>query len=386
MSEVESLFLVLALLYSVECLGWIRRGAVVFRTFLGTSWRTVHPSPYLGSQRGGLFFAHPLPPLGGVVVSAQLPCSISPDGLLAFVAPAVNPGGRPPQRGSFLRWEQIESLATEGRKLKVNDAEWFRFASAHTASRVEAALQRIRRLPRELRAAAIREFLAGTLDAEAVRTQWSAAQPDVRRLRKWANSLFVFMFLLAPALHWQFGLKRCWPVLVLGWLAHTVTIAILFLRSHRRLFPAASDERFTHFLTCLLAAPTAARAHDLLARPLLEGFHPLAVAQVLTSPDEFRALARHTLRELRTPALPACPANGADAEATERFSRTTTRELAEAALRQAGLDPDALLAPPTPLDATCHSYCPRCEAQFMPMDGVCHDCGGLPLRTLRKPV
>lgn len=384
MSEVESLFLVLALLYCVECLGWTRRGAVVFRTFLGGRWRTVHPSLHLGSQWGGLFFAHPLPPLGGLALSAQLPCSLSPDGLLAFVATAANPGGRPPQRGSFLRWEQVESLAADGKALKVNDAVWFKFSSAHAASQVAAALNRIRQLPHEQRSAAIREFFAAGLDADAARAQWLAVQPNARQLRQWANSLFVFMFLVAPVLNWQFGLKACWPVLGLGWLAHTITIAVLFFRAHRRLYPNAGDERFTHFLTSLLAAPTAARAHDLLTRPLLEPFHPLAVAQVLLDAAGFRAVAQRTLRELRHPALPVCPAGNAGAEAVERFSREIMRELSETMIRRAGLEPAALLAPPVALDATCQSYCPHCEGQFTAMTGVCADCGGLQLEPLAK--
>lgn len=384
MSEVESLFLVLALLYGVECLGWVRRGAVVFRTFWGTRWRAVHPSPYLGGQRGGMFFAHPLPPLGGIVLSAQLPCSLSADGLLAFVASGVNPGGRPPQRGSFLRWEQIESLAAEGKWLKVNGAAWFKFGSAHAAHWLAAELKRIQQLPHAQRGPAIRELLAGTLDHEAVRTGWLAAQPEVCRLRRWANSLFGLMFVVVPALHWQLGLKACWPVVVVGWLAHTITIAVLFRRAHARLCPAAEEERFTHFFTSLLAAPTAARAHDLLTRPLLERFHPLAVARVLAEAGEFRAFARHMIRELRHPALPVCPVKGEGAEGAERFMRETMRELVEAGVRQAGLDPDALLVPPTPLDDACHSYCPRCEGQFMALTGACADCGGIPLQPLGK--
>ncbi len=384
MSEVESLLLVLALLYGIECLGWVRRGAVVFRTCWGTAWRAVHPSLYLGGQRGGVVFAYPLPPLGGIVLSSQLPCSLSADGLLAFVATGVNPGGRPPQRGSFLKWEQIETLIAEGKALKINGQVWFKFGSAHAAAWLATALKRIKQLPREQRGAAIRELLGTTLDPEAARAEWRAAQPEICRLRRWANSLVVFMFVVVPLLHRYVGLKTCWPVVVAGWLGHTVTIAILFQRAHARRYPVAGEERFTHFLTSLLAAPTAARAHDLLSRPLLERFHPLAVAQALGDGAVFREVARHMIRELRQPALPLCPTGSAEAEVTERFTRETMRELVEAMVRRAGLDPDTLLVPPVPLDATCRSYCPRCEGQFMAETGNCEDCGGIPLLPLGK--
>lgn len=383
MSEAESLLLVLALLYLLECVGWIRRGAVVFRTRGGPRWSAVHPGLQWGNQRGGLILAHPLPPLGGLVLSAPFPFSLSPTAVLAFVAPAANPGGRPPQRGSWLRWEQITAVAAAGRELKINGAVWCKFASAHTAHHCAAQLQTLARLPVEQRAAAIRTTLAAPLDLASARAQWDAAQPALRKLRGLGNSLFVFVFLVAPGLFWLFGIARCWPVLVVGWLGHTVTIATVFFRAHRRLYPVADEERFTHFLTSLLAAPTAIRAHDLLARPLLERFHPLVVAQLLATPAAFQEVARDTLRELRFPAR--CGNElGAEAAAIEKNSRELLHELIVAALRRAGLEPDSLLVPPVALDASCRAYCPRCEAQFTTASGTCADCGGLPLLPLPK--
>src|SRR5260370_39990637 len=122
---------------------------------------------------------------------------------------------------------------------------------------------------------------------------------------------------------WQFGFGHRGWVVVAGLLAQTITAALLFRRAHRALFPDASAERFTPFVTMLLAPPTAIRAHDLLSRHLLGAFHPLAVAQGLCSPARFEELARRTLLDLRCPMLPLCPAGTpAAARAAQWFRRS----------------------------------------------------------------
>ena len=71
-------------------------------------------------------------------------------------------------------------------------------------------------------------------------------------------------------------------------------------------------------VTMLLAPPAAIRAPDLLARHLLQNFHPLAVAQVLCSPGGFKSVARQALLDLRYPLLPVCPTNEPEPMTTEQ--------------------------------------------------------------------
>ena len=176
--------------------------------------------------------------------------------------------------------------------------------------------------------------------------------------------LFGYLFVLAPIAIWYFGLKLCWPGLLAGLLALTISIAILFRRAHRALYPQAGDERFTHFLTILLSPPTAIRARDVLSRPLLESFHPLAIARMFCSANIFREFARRVLLDIRHPCLPLCPAAETGPLATELFARTALQQVMEDFLKQNGINPDELAKAPKPADETCRSYCPRCEAQF----------------------
>jgi hypothetical protein len=181
-----------------------------------------------------------------------------------------------------------------------------------------------------------------------------------------------------------------WFGLLAGLLLLTTTTAILFRRAHKELYPLAEDERFTHFLTILLSPATTIRAYDVLSRPLLEKFHPLAIAKVFCSETDFREFGRRILRELRHPALPVCARPEAAAQAAERYWRTSLQQRIEEFLRKSGADPEELLRPPAPADESSRSFCPRCLSQFTTTEGSCADCGGLalvpfPIKSQAKP-
>src|SRR3989442_7532613 len=95
MSDLQLLFLVLALLYGWECACWINRGSVAFRSWCGRRWQAAHPGALLGNQRGGFLFSHPLTPFGTVFTGTQFPVSPSPVALLAFGQPRAKLAGRP---------------------------------------------------------------------------------------------------------------------------------------------------------------------------------------------------------------------------------------------------------------------------------------------------
>src|ERR1043166_864801 len=104
MTDLELLFLVLAVIYLWECACWVNRGSVAFLTWFGRRWRLVHPAGLAGNQKAGFVFPDPLPPLGSLVVANQFPFSLSAEAVLAFVGPAVNPYIRPPQSGKLFRF------------------------------------------------------------------------------------------------------------------------------------------------------------------------------------------------------------------------------------------------------------------------------------------
>jgi hypothetical protein len=386
MSDVQLLFAVLAALYAWECAGWLRRGSVAFVTWFGRDWRTVHPGMLAGNTNGGFILAAPLPPLGTLHIANQLPLSLSPDGALAFVSTNVNPGWRAAQGGGFVRWENLATVRVRGKKLLVNGELFLVAATPGFARYLSAELQRLVKLSPAQREIAIAEMLRGTFGGQAIESRlldYRTRSPAVRRL---GNALFLYSLVIVPGLIWYFGLGWTWLGLLLGLLALTIATAIFFCRAHRALYPAAGDARFAHTLTIALAPSSALRAHDALSRPLLENFHPLAVAKHLLSDQEFRPFARRVLLDLRHPAMPLGMSEQPEVVATEASSRRALLAAAEEFLRQHGLAPDDLGRAPTPADDSCRSFCPRCDAQFTTLTGRCVDCGGLAVVELRCGV
>ena len=200
-------------------------------------------------------------------------------------------------------------------------------------------------------------------------------------LRDLDCALFLFLLAIAPAAIWRFGLAQTWPALLIILLALTTGIAITFHRLHKFLYPALSDDRFTHFLLNLLSPVTAIRAQDALTRPLLESFHPVTLACALGDSTEADTLARPALRSL---VFSPASLDGSETLPAKcrQFFESAQRESMEKLLRQCGIAPENLLRPPSALDPECRSFCPLCEAQFVQRDGLCPDCGQAALRPL----
>jgi len=384
MGELESLLLVLALIYLSECLVWVPRGALAFGSWRGIGFGIRFSGSCIGNHHGGLLLSTPLPPLGTVFIVPDLPLSVAPAAVFAYSSACLDPAGRQWHTGRHLAFEIVRNVDVDGRKVLVNGEIFLKAASPFSARWLAESVRRLRKSAEPERAAAIRQLLNDSLDTAKLSTRWRDFQTRVRPIRFLSNSLFVYLFLAVAPLILRYGFGKFGLWLLAGLLAQTVTIAVLFRRAHKALYPDVGEERLKPFLTMLLAPPAAIRAPDLLARHLLEDFHPLAVAQVLCSSVRFKSFARQVLLDLHYPLLPVCPTNEPERLATEQWFRTARRQVAERFVQRAGLKPDELTAMPGPTERANQSYCPRCGAQFVTRTGVCVDCGGRPLQPFRQ--
>jgi len=384
MGDLESLLLVLAAIYLTECVVWVRRGSVAVASYWGRRWGFWHPGAVLGNSRGAVFFANPLPPFGAVVVGRQFPVSVSSKAIYSFTAPSINPGWRPSQVGQFVRYEDLRTVTFDGKKVFTNGALFCQTPSATSARQLAEWLHKLKSMPEAERSRSIRKTVAEALDSENVHTRWKSFRERSKLLHVLSIILFAYLFLAAPALLWFFGFRAAGIGVALGLLVQTFTIGSLFRRAHRTLYPDGAEDRFVPFLTMLLAPPTAIRARDLLGRHLMDNFHPLAVVQAFCPSAEFKALARHTLRDLHFPMLPLSASAAEDAIQTEEWFRCVVRDETEKALARAGLNRTELLAAPAVSEEVHRAYCPRCHAQFVATEAVCGDCGGRSLVAFGK--
>ncbi len=379
MNELELLFLVLAVVYLWECVCWLRRGTVAFLDCWGRSWHPAHPAALMGNQAGGIILANPLPPLGCILTSSQLPLSISPQGVFSYVAQCINPGWRAAQTGKYFSFEAVQKIEASGKQVRVNGELLVKTGSTFLARHLAEQLRLLAKLPVGRRGPAIREMLRESLNAQKVEERLKEFRNRSRWLRKLTNALFVYLFLITPACVLYFGFKRSWIELLAGLLMLTGATALVFARAHKALYPDAREERFTHWFMILFSPATAIRAHDALSRHLLEAFHPLTVAQATLGRDRFCQFARRVLVELRHPCLPLCPTLEPGPQTAEQYARIALLETVEQFLEQKDVDLKELMRPPAPVDETCRSFCPRCGTQFTASEGACADCGGLSL-------
>jgi hypothetical protein len=383
-SDLQLLFLVLALLYGWECACWVTRGSVAFRSWLGRRWRVVHPGTLLGNQRGGFIFAHPVPPLGTLLTGNPFPLMFSPESLMVSEAATLEPAGRLAQNANSFPWIQVQKIEARGKKVLVNSRLLLKVQSPLIAVKIVELLRRLSQATPAEREKLIGEVSREQFDCAQIERQWHEFKKQTSGLRLATNALFLYLFILSPVLIWQTGLRRCWLPLLAGLLALTCTIAVLFHRAHKKLYPTAEDERFTHFIILLLSPATAIRALDVISRPLLEAFHPLAIAKVFCPAGQFEELARKYLREIRYQSLPGDPEQDSMGQKVQRYWRDVSQKTLEDFLNRSGMDTKALLQAPVATDDTCLSYCPRCLAQFTEREGVCFDCAGMPLAPLRS--
>lgn len=382
MSDLESLLLLLAVIYGVECLVWVRLGAVAFTHWTGARWRLRQPSAVAGNARGGLVVAPLLPPMGTAVYGQQLPVSLAPEGVIAFNPGSPNGLRRPLASAAWFRFDEIKTVGTDGKFVTINGARFVKTSSEAYAFFLAEEVKRLQRLPLEQRAGSIKHLFADQLSVEKIQARLQAYRERIGWLRVLANSLFASVFLLAPILINLVGLNRCWWVLLGLILVQMWPIAYLFRRAHRALVPKAAEERFTWVLTMVLAAPSAMRASDILGRRVLETFHPLALAKALCAEEAFKHFAGAVIRDLHHPAEPSCPTADPAAAKAVAWSLALWRDTVKDFMRRAGQPVEQFLARPKPSEPVHASYCPRCLAQFVVKQGACADCGGKALEPL----
>jgi hypothetical protein len=370
MSDEQTLLAVIAAIYLADCIFWIPRNGLGFTRWPGKFWDLRAPSTFLGNERGAIGFANPLPPLGLASRAVGWTISLSEHGIFSSVNTAINPGVRRAENETFIAWTEIQKIESEEKRILINGESFATTVSEYSARWMAQEIVRLQKIPYNKRASEIEAMLGASCAVGEVTKRVAEFQKQTRTLRYMANWLFIFLFGACPYLVWQVGIvKALWPM-VIGIYSQTILIALLFWNLHRKIYPADSSQILKPFLTMLLAAPSAIRAQDILGRPLLEMFHPLAAARALCSQAEFEQLAPAVIRDLHFPRFPLL------ANETE----TTFRNLLLKGMRSAtSLDDSEFLKVPEKSEAVHASYCQRCLQQFTEAAADCPDCGGRPL-------
>ena len=375
MTEVQVLFLILAGVYLLQCIGWAPLESEVLR--IGWRFRAKilpHGLPLRFGQHK-LFLLNPFSPLAGAIICELFPLVKTGDeGFLADSAPP-KAGGIAGGGTIRLNWQEKQQIRSEGKEVRSADQVLFVAHSEAYAAFLAGVLGRVReKSPQERDRAFEREF-EKMFDTRKVAERLEEYKSHAAFLRTTCVLLFVFLFLMAPVLIRLRGLERIWPVLLAYLIWSLAWVGWSFLRAHRVLYPERKEGRWQQVMVLVLSPFFAIRANDVLLRDLFCAFHPLAVACVLLSKEDARAQAERNLRQslFRT-----------DRDAAS--SDAAMRRALESFLAKNGIAREELLRPPRRESQNCQTYCPLCLAQFVLAEGECPDCGDVQLKQFLPKV
>src|SRR4051812_11967492 len=138
-------------------------------------------------------------------------------------------------------------------------------------------------------------------EIEVIRARVDEYRRQTDNLRWSCTLLFVQVFLVAPGLYYFYPVTTDMSRVLLAYclvLAGFWGITLFdFVRAHRRLYPERRGERYKHLAIMSVSPAAAMRAVAVASRHLLERFDPLAVAAVVCSRDDAKAMAKRRLLE-----------------------------------------------------------------------------------------
>jgi hypothetical protein len=377
MSDEFLLFLVLCVVYFTECLLWLGEHSVAFVAWIGTRWRETKPSGFLKASKGGILFLNPFPPLGRVICCHLPPFSVSPKGICSLNSQGPADSDITRQDARAVLFEEIKSVRAAERDLVVNDERFLRFKQAQQASKAGDLIHSLLKVTESDREKIIARFWNEQFDFERASARFREATHDVRFLRVLCNGMFFYLFGLAPSLVlFLFSTRMLIPI-GMGMLVIAIQISIEYYLVHRRLYPAAKEDRITNLVKMILFPPASIRACDLITENLLATWNPLLVGHLLLSPERYEAFAGRTARNLKYPLTEEYSDERVDSIKSWQ-DQTLLRTASDYVARVAKLEGE-WLPPPNPEDGDVRSYCPRCLSQFTQEQGVCPDCAGVDL-------
>ena len=350
MRELASLLVVVLLVYLFQCLCWAPTGAHVF---------SLEPGGESGRKKRGFmwsalkltgYWANPLPPLQPLLV-VDWP-QLQPEAETVRITPAD-------AEPVAVAWEELK-ITRAGNKLRCNGTVVLQ-GGADQLKQSQEFLEKLKRARAKERKKLIEEWLRKSTDAAAIEERLTMFCRKSRWLDIAVNLQFLLLFLIVPMSFFRFGSRALWPMA--GAVAATsVFIAWRSARLHKLFFPGENEGRFKTVLSTVLSPIYAIRAEDAVARDLLAGFHPVAVAGVMCSKPDLEAFAGEQLRM-----------NKFSSRGTGWYSEQLQSALARM-LEKKGVDVKRLLGAPEKEEG-CVLYCPRCRAQYTKAREGCADCG-----------
>lgn len=389
MGEIETLFILLGIVYLVECCVVADKNALVFS-----------PAPFARRLRKGLaltlrsalVFLNPAPLFATVSISLPAPVSPGLRGVVLYNSLLHDRAHLRAAGENFIAYADIARLEAKGGRLYINDRE-FSCAdpeqAAHLASDIGtlAAL----RQSRLYAGAALDKAMEGELRAQLSLCLDVGAARQRQREVFWrtlppaclATLLCAHLFAVMPVGLILSTSRSLWLALALVFLGLHVLVAFCFWYSHRKLYPHDREGRLKKIIAVMFNPFASMGCPRQLTRDGLKAFYPLTVGYTLLRGREREAFMHRVWSRLSFNTFP----HYGDTDAHDQLAAHNRLLMAEAArhLAAEGVVVDKLLLRPR-FDPTAHSYCPVCLLQYTAAENdECLYCLGVPLHKSERP-
>jgi len=357
MNELVSVFPVLFLVYTLQCIAAAPPASVVFYLNHNLRGRLLRRCWQVGRFRHKLFLHNPFAPLTGAAYVDPLPFTVFCDVQGQLLGLKFDTPGDLEPRMKQISFDKPHKIGSRAKQVFVDGQSIFSAASEPSAEHVANILSRLCSVPIGKRMSLLKRECRKMFSMESLDDLLQQYSRSTMPLHAACISLFIFLFLIAPLLTFFFGLSRLWLPFLIYLVFLACSILWLFHRSYRNLYPGKSTGHSQRLFTIALSPFAAIRANDFLLTDLLSGFHPMAVARRLLQEDEFLEFAGAEFRKAKFLL--------ADAVLLQFLTEFLVGQTVEV---------ESLLRPPKRDNSRSRSYCPVCLTQYVIESGVCRDC------------
>ncbi len=388
MDDLETLFIMLGIVYLMECCLPVGKNALVFAA--APFARKARQSLQI-TLKSALVFLNPIPLFGRALVGDLEPLSFSVEGVVLYNSLLPEGGVLKSGSGRFIAYAEVTRLEVKGDKLRINDFE-VTCADGERAAKLALRLHGFRallktkaRLGRPAGRALESKLCADwapLFDVQAARQRWRTVLGLSLIPAFAATLLLLHIFALMPLGLFLSSSRAVWYALGIILLSLHFLTVFFFWRAHCKLYPQSREERIKKLLTMFFNPFSSMHCPAQLCREGLVDFHPLLAGYIA-----LRGRARQKFMHRAWCGL-MYNLSGTDSERA-REQLTLHNALLLGVLKQrlaeAGEEFSPQLPPPA-RDHDARAYCPACLIQYAADLDECLYCPGVPLRKCTPPV
>ncbi len=359
----------LILIYLAECSVWLTHYSVLFRVWPGGKVTAGPPLEFLGNEKKGLAAGFPVPPFGRLMPAAHLPFAFSPQGIALL--PPLTPAGLRPQRdpAPFIPWPDLQDVRQNGRDLSVNGLPPVDCLNEAEASRWLLFFRTMKSLPSPARERRIQDEISFRFETERGRKQITAADQTVAVVNRITSIVWIFLFVVLPALILVFGFAETAIIWFSGGLLlHLIQVVTVWKKEKPGQGIPSRWVKAGRFLHLLISPFYTLRSGDRISARALVGLHPAAAAQILLAGESRDRVIGEMIRDLSWPVS----ASGQPVEIKSAI-RWMNDQLLDR-IRQLGNFPQPQIS------GTGAYFCPRCLTVYTSSRETCSDCPEIPLK------